>query len=45
MATPVTKVLLIEDNPADARLLREALAEISDSRFESYLLRNAGTSP
>lgn len=34
MATPETKVLLVEDNPADARLLREALAEISDFKFE-----------
>lgn len=34
MPTPVTKVLLVEDNPADVRLLREALSEITDSRFE-----------
>jgi two-component system cell cycle response regulator len=34
MPTPMIQILLIEDNPADARLLREALAEIATSRFE-----------
>src|SRR2546423_526093 len=34
MPAQVTNLLLVEDNPADARLLREALAEIADSRFE-----------
>ncbi len=34
MPIPVTNILLIEDNPGDARLLREALAEIATSRFE-----------
>jgi two-component system cell cycle response regulator len=28
------KILLLEDNPGDARLLREALAEITESEFE-----------
>jgi signal transduction histidine kinase/DNA-binding NarL/FixJ family response regulator len=32
-ALPI-KVLLVEDNPGDARLLREALAELSSARFE-----------
>src|SRR5437870_13149220 len=32
-ALPI-RVLLVEDNPGDARLLREALAEIGDARFE-----------
>jgi len=27
MPTPLTRVLLVEDNPADPRLMREALAE------------------
>lgn len=29
-----TKILLVEDNPGDARLLQEALAEAGSSRFE-----------
>ncbi len=34
MTTGLTKILLVEDNPGDARLLREALVEIPESRFE-----------
>src|SRR5713226_1017761 len=34
MPSLVTKILLVEDNPGDAHLLREALAEIGESRFE-----------
>jgi len=34
MTTPTTKILLVEDNPGDALLLREALAEITQFRFE-----------
>ena len=34
MTIPVTKILLIEDNLGDARLLREALAELAEPRFE-----------
>lgn len=34
MAIVPTKILLLEDNPGDARLLREALAESRESNFE-----------
>ena len=34
MSTALTKILLVEDNPGDVRLLREALAELPESRFE-----------
>ncbi|HWZ43894.1 MAG TPA: GGDEF domain-containing response regulator [Candidatus Saccharimonadales bacterium] len=37
MSIPMTKILLIEDNPADVRLLQEALGEIADCRFEISL--------
>jgi two-component system, cell cycle response regulator len=34
MATAVTKILLVEDNNGDARLIEEALSEIAKLRFE-----------
>lgn len=34
MSTPVTKILLVEDNPGDARLVKEALSEIAKWRCE-----------
>ena len=34
MSTTVTKILLVEDNPGDARLIEEALWEIAKLRFE-----------
>ncbi|HEY2989217.1 MAG TPA: ATP-binding protein [Candidatus Binatia bacterium] len=34
MADSPIKVLLVEDNPGDARLLREALAEMAGAQFE-----------
>src|SRR6266567_5922479 len=34
MTTGVIKILLVEDNPGDARLLREAFEEIPESRSE-----------
>ena len=34
MTIPITKILLIEDNLGDARLLREALAELGEPRFD-----------
>ena len=34
MTTPTTRILLVEDNLGDARLMREALAETPDISFE-----------
>ncbi len=34
MPIPVTKILLVEDNPGDARLLQEALVEIAKPQFK-----------
>jgi two-component system, cell cycle response regulator len=34
MSTTPTKILLVEDNPGDARLIQEALSEIVKLRFE-----------
>lgn len=34
MPTTTTKILLVEDNPGDARLIKEALSEIAKLRFE-----------
>jgi len=39
MTPSTTKILLVEDNPGDARLLREAFAEIGKMRFEFILCR------
>lgn len=36
MSSNGTQVLLIEDNPADARLIQEALTEVIDIRFDSH---------
>ncbi len=34
MDAPPTKILLIEDNPADARLVRELLADVGESLYD-----------
>lgn len=34
MSTAVTRILLVEDSPGDARLIKEALSEIAKLRFE-----------
>jgi len=34
MSTATTKILLVEDNPGDVRLIKEALSEIAKLRFE-----------
>jgi two-component system cell cycle response regulator len=36
MSTAVTRILLVEDNPGDARLIEEALSEIAKLRFELF---------
>ena len=41
MSTYTTRILLVEDNPADARLVREALAETPELPFE-LTLRETG---
>jgi signal transduction histidine kinase/DNA-binding NarL/FixJ family response regulator len=42
MSIGPTKVLLIEDNPGDARLLRELLKESSDSQFDLVHVERLG---
>jgi two-component system, cell cycle response regulator len=34
MSTTITKILLVEDNPGDTRLIKEALSEIAKLQFE-----------
>ena len=34
MPTPITKILLVEDNPGDKRLVQEAFREIADLQSE-----------
>ena len=36
MSQPVLRVLLIEDNPGDAELVKEALADANDTAFQVY---------
>jgi len=31
---PITKILIVEDNPGDTRILRECLREVADAEFE-----------
>jgi len=39
MTPSTTKILLVEDNPGDARLLQEAFAEIAGMRFQFILCK------
>ncbi len=42
MSSPTIRLLLVEDNPADALLLRHALAEASESFFEVTHVQSMG---
>jgi two-component system cell cycle sensor histidine kinase/response regulator CckA len=43
MSNPHLKVLLVEDNPGDARLIREMLLEVPQARFELVLADRLAT--
>ena len=42
MSAAITKILLVEDNPGDARLIQEALSDIAKFRFELVHCKTLG---